>query len=318
MSAWMLVHAARRQQKMKGCRNTKPQTPNRASYIALPLQPDGNHVFRLLDLPAELRLMIYRHLLPNKQTIEVTTEIRDHPSGDSRAELWVQDHHLRTDHDRVSLDFLRTCRQIYHEIVPDLLYTGRKFVVAIPTGAELQLGVWQVSWDCVRAFPFHQIQCLEVQIWQPLTWNAAALLKIRRNICGLVDALSRSPALNEIIINPDARDWTTDSLRLGVPDWYLILQPFVLARANTLGFDLSVGDDAACRCVWGRYEAASKMMEFVLLIAKRIESSDPSGRCERAHVQDQTRLMERAIGGCFWRVRAMFRKRRRPDWSRWR
>ncbi|MCJ1432238.1 hypothetical protein MMC27_001594 [Xylographa pallens] len=314
MSTSILDHEATHKLQTNDLIEEKLQATNRVSHIAKSLQSDGSHGFRLLDLPLELRQMIYKHLLPNKQTIVAKTRVRVDACGPYCRHMFIRDNYLRTDEERVNVAILLTCRQIYHEIVPDLLYTGKKFVVDIWMYEELRLGVQKVSWECIRAFPFDQIKCLEVRICEPSYWNAATLFKIRQNICRLVGSLARAPVLNEIIISPAGTDWNNDSMRVGTIDWELILQPFMLARARVVSFHYSIANCMCCGCVAGEYEPTDTMVNYAMEIGDRMESSEPWTRTECDSVKEQTRMTEVAVEGCLWRrVRAMLRHYRRPN-----
>ncbi|MCJ1384677.1 hypothetical protein MMC17_007795 [Xylographa soralifera] len=314
MSTSMLDHEATDKHWADGSCRQKLQTTNRASYVAQSLQPDGAHGCKLLEMPLELRLMIYKHLLPNRQTIKAKTKARTDACGSYYRHLFIRDNYLRTDEDRVNIAILLTCRQVYHEIVPDLLYKGRKFVVDIWMHEEIRLGVQKVSWECIRAFPFDQIQCLEVRIFEPSYWNAATLFQIRQNIYGLVEFLARSPVLNQIVISPTATNWNNDSMRLGTTDWELVLQPFRLLRARVVSFHFSEANCMCCGCISGKYEATDAMMDLAVDVGNRMESSEPWTHAEQDGVIDQTRMMEMAVEGCLWRrVRAMFVQYRRPN-----
>ncbi|MCJ1416983.1 hypothetical protein MMC32_003322 [Xylographa parallela] len=309
MPTSILDHEATHKLPSDDVRKDNLQSTNHASHIAKSFQSDSTHGFKLLDLPLELRLMIYKHLLPNKQTIVAKTKVREDACGPYCRHLFIRDNYLRIDEDRVNIAILLTCRQVYHEIVPDLLYTGKKFVVDIWMYEELRLGVQKVSWECIRAFPFDQIQCLEVKIYEPSYWNAATLFKIRHNICRLVGSLARSRVLNEIIISSAGTDWNNDSMRVGSIDWELILQPFMLVRARAVSFHYSIANCMCCGCVSGKYEATKAMVKYALDIGDRMESSEPWTQAECDSVKKQTRKMEVAVEGCLWRrVRAMFRQ----------
>ncbi|MCJ1284142.1 hypothetical protein MMC26_003473 [Xylographa opegraphella] len=313
MSRLMLDHEAICKSQTDGVGKEMIQTTNHAFYIGQPRPSDGTHGIRLLGLPLELRLMIYKYLLPNKQTVQAKTTLMRTQFGPSGRLIFLRDNYLRTDKYRVDIAILLTCRQVYYEIVPDLLYAGRKFVVDIWMYEEIRLGVRKVSWECIRAFPFGQIQCLEVNICEPSFWNPATLFKIRQNICGRVESLARSPVLNEIIISPAATNWDKDTMRLGAINWTLILQPFILARARQVSFIFSVEHCLCCGCISGNYEATDAMVDFATDVGDRMESRQPWTRAERADVYDLTRMMGTTVEACFClKVKAMLRHYRRP------
>ncbi|MCJ1315710.1 hypothetical protein MMC15_001030 [Xylographa vitiligo] len=313
MSNSMLDHDATHKLRTDGFCKEESQAANCAPSTTESLPSNGPHGFRLLDLPLELRLMVYKHLLPNKQTIEAKTTVRSHTCGPFCRHLFMRDNYLRTDRDRVNIAILLTCRQVYREIVPDLLYARRKFVLEIWMYEQLRLGAKKVSWECIRAFPFDRIQCLEVKICEPSYWNATTLFKIRQNIYRLVESLARSPILNTIIISPAATNWNNDSMRVSTIDWELILQPFRLVRARAVSFHFLEENCMCCGCISGDYEATDAMVDYAMDVGNRMECNEPRICAERDGVEDQTRMMEMAVEGCLWRrVRAMFMHYRRP------
>ncbi|MCJ1399505.1 hypothetical protein MMC11_002707 [Xylographa trunciseda] len=231
---------------------------------------------RLLGLPLELRLMIYKHLLPNKQKIGAKTYRRTLEDDLYCRYLSEEDPHLRYDEDRVHTAILLTCRQVYHEIVPDILYKGKTFGVEIYRVDIPRLGVKKVSWECIKTFPFGKIQCLEVRIVEPPHRNTFTPLGVRQAVCSLAESLARSPILNKIIITPVAPFETKEPKRDSITAWELILEPFRLIRARVAEFRFATDSCMRCYCACGCLVVTEAFLENMAAIKLQMESGESS------------------------------------------
>jgi hypothetical protein len=115
-------------------------------YVGV-LTPEPYCPFRFLDLPAEIRLLIFRELFGGSRTHRVleweqripSKEIEYEPNSFERARYRVHGHVLHLDHANTSCRFqsavLRSCKTVYNEALP-VLYANPVFSISMYAGRE--------------------------------------------------------------------------------------------------------------------------------------------------------------------------------------